>query len=164
VTTVDQGHKTTSRADTGYGSYRESRAHKSHIKITLRNMYSKPHKYTLEWRFYAKNLESGKTHVHDSGTNSVPLKAGETKTMELQAAELASENRSYSYSYARYVSGEKQAGYLVLVKDGNRILAVESDNVDLKRSYMDAINAARLQPKPVRPRPAQPKPAPPKLR
>jgi hypothetical protein len=151
VDTLASGNKTTARSTSGYGSYEESQASGINIKVTLRNMYPQPYTYTLEWRFFAKDLQTRKNRVHDSGTNSVPLKVGETKTFELESAPLSSSVSGYSswYYSSRYASGEKQAGYLVLVKDGNRILAVDSDDAGLKRSYMDAVNAARLQPKPV---------------
>lgn len=163
VETIAEGRKTTGSSNTGYGSYHRSHSSGVELKVTLRNMHTQAHTYTVEWNFYAKNQQSRKTRVHDSGTNSIPLKVGETSTFELKSAELTSETHGYAseYSSSGYTSGEKHDGYLILVKDGDRIIAVEASDATVKRSYQSAINAARLQPKPVTP-PAtvQPRPAP----
>ena len=149
VETISQGKKTTSSSNNGYGSYNRSHAQSSNLKVTVRNMYTAPYDYAVEWKFYAKILQTGNTRVYDSGTNSVSLKIGETKTIELESAEVSSRTTGYAdeYSASRQTVGDKQAGYVVLVKADNRIIAVEASDTDLKHSYQDALNAAKLQPK-----------------
>lgn len=164
VDTISEGGRTTKSSSSGYGSFERFQKHEVELKITLRNMHTVAHTYSVEWQFFARDLQTRKTRVHDSGTNSVPLKAGETKNFEIKSAALKTETRGTAdrYSASQQTVGEKPNGYLVLVKEGGTPLAVEASDTTLKRSYQTAINTARLQPKPAAPPPtAQPKPSPP---
>jgi hypothetical protein len=125
----------------------EKTIHRSkNIQIMLRNMDTKPCSLVVSWQFLAKSVEDGSAKAYDKGSKKVPLKAGQSTVFKVDSKEVQDVRTHYadgSYSH----TGDKTTGYLVLVKAGKKIVAVDASDALLKKQYQDQIDADRLKPK-----------------
>ena len=116
------------------------------IQIMLRNMDDKPCNFVVNWQFLAKSVEDGSTRVYDKGNKKISLKAGQSTEFKVASKEVQDVKTHYadgSYSH----TGDKTTGYLVLVRSGKKLVAVDASDALLKRKYQDQIDADRLKPR-----------------
>lgn len=124
----------------------EKTLHRSkNIQIMLRNMDTKPCSLVVNWQFLAKSVEDGSTKAYDKGSRKVSLKAGQSTVFRVDSKEVQDVRTHYtdgSYSH----TGDKTTGYLVLVRAGRKLVAVDASDALLKMKYQSEIDADRLKP------------------
>lgn len=116
------------------------------LQITLRNMDTKPFNCVVNWQFLAKSVTDGSTSVYDHGSKKVSLKNGQSTVFDVNSKEVE-DTRTHYDDGSRDRSGNRTSGYLVLVRVGKKLVAVDASDVLLKKKYQDQIDADRLKPK-----------------
>ncbi|MCX7008396.1 MAG: hypothetical protein NTY53_14300 [Kiritimatiellaeota bacterium] len=123
------------------------------LKITVTNMQTNHYEYEVQWQFLSKGVSDKKAHVYDEGAKTVALKGGESATFEVQSKPLqATAKQHYEYDddgnlmpTDKERSGENPAGFVVLVKAGKQLLAVEASDSAVKKTYQKEIDDNRMK-------------------
>jgi hypothetical protein len=113
------------------------------IQINLHNTDAKPGNYTVSWQFLAKSAADGSHRVYDKGSRKVSLPNGQSTAFEVNSREIKVGTTHYMNG-SRAHAGDTTAGYVVLVKQGERVVAAESSDPLLKKKYDSQIAAGRM--------------------
>lgn len=120
------------------GSFRKTSEREEVFNITVRNMAPAAYEYTVEWMFFAAPASGGKAVPFHAEEKKLSLDKNGVQTFEVCSPKLEVTQTHYSFigGGTRY-EGMKFAGYVVRVKHGDKILAVESADAMLKRQFQD---------------------------
>jgi hypothetical protein len=107
------------------------------FNITVKNTAPVAYEYTLEWVFMASPVSGGKSEPFHAAEKKISLDKNAGMSFEIRSPKLKS-SQNFSLGGSRSeLTGSKFAGYVVRVRFNDRILAVESTDVLLKRKYQD---------------------------
>ncbi len=121
------------------GSFSRKIEREEVFNIMVKNMAPAAHEYTVEWMFMASPAGGGsKVEPFHAEEKKVSLDKNAGTTFEVRSPKLESTHTHLSFhSGPDTFTGSKFAGYVVRVKLGDRILAVEASDVFLKRKFQD---------------------------
>ena len=121
-------------------SYRRTETY----KVSLTNMGNSAVNFTVLWHFLARDLRTHDITMYDQGSKSVLLKGGAFTSFGVRSKPLEALITSYHYSGSgprevvpRKRVGDKPEGYIFVVKAGEKILAVEASDQQLKNNYLN---------------------------
>lgn len=97
------------------------------LTITTRNKTSHTDTYQLEWFVFSRSVNDREITTHDSGVEEITVEAGKPLTHKIKAKPIT-EITVAKEDKKPQVSGDKKAGYLVLLKHGDTILNKQSNS------------------------------------
>jgi len=121
------------------GSFSKKIEREEVFNVTVKNMAPTTYEYTVEWMFMATAAGGGsKVDPFHAEEKKISLDKNANTTFEVASPKLESTHTHLSFQSGRDTfTGLKFAGYVVRVKLGDRILAVEASDVFLKRKFQD---------------------------
>ncbi len=120
------------------GSFDKKVEREEAFNVTVKNMATTAFEYTVEWMFFANPAcGGGKIEPFHAEEKKLSLEKNAGTTFEVRSPKLASTHSYSSYGTGNTFTGSKFAGYVVRVKIDDKILAVESIDMTLKRKYQD---------------------------
>lgn len=113
-----------------YGSSNTERARSVVIEINLRNMKNEKAQVLLEWYFIASGTKNAQW-VFDSDSEDVNINGLETLKLEKESTQLDHAKMNLAAIGVKRESGGKPAGWIVRVKSGEKVIAVQASTAPL---------------------------------
>jgi len=120
------------------GSFKKNVEREEVFNVTVKNMAPAAYEYTVEWMFMASPASGGsKVEPFHAEEKKVSLDKNASTTFEVRSPKLESTHSFSSIHGESTLTGLKFAGYVVRVRLDDKILAVESTDVVVKRKFQD---------------------------
>jgi uncharacterized protein DUF4339 len=101
------------------------------INIHVRNLKHEPDEVEVEWFFFGKPATGNKRFMYDKGIKKLAIKAGGWEDTQVTSKEL--ESKVYNYDTTnQYKRGQKAEGWIVRVKAGEKIIALQASSATLE--------------------------------
>jgi hypothetical protein len=120
------------------------------LTVKISNITTHPDTYTLAWAFFAKPITGGDVSIHDNGSEDITVEARQRAQHAITAKMLTATETTIDQNSSNSKnpkdpkvkkSGQKPAGYVVVLKHGDTVLDKKaSSSTYLSDGWLEKIN------------------------
>lgn len=127
VTRLNTTKRTLSILETSFGTYDRDYSRSMGISIVARGMGARA-PAVLEWYFIAKDLNSSRYWVYDSGKTDIALDPANALKLEKYSKELSSSVQNWTLMEKKVKTGSRIDGYIVRIVAEEQVIAVAASS------------------------------------